>query len=75
MNINDIITPEQDPSGAMAQMVADLKYEDIPEEHLEYAKKDILDELACIIAGTTGPTVSTVNEQVREWGGTGKGEK
>lgn len=74
MNLEDIITPEQDPSGKMAQMVADLKFEDIPAEHVEYVKKDILDALACIIAGTTGPTVSTVVEQVKEWGGTGKGK-
>jgi 2-methylcitrate dehydratase PrpD len=72
MNIEDIITPEQDPSAILAQMVADLKFKNIPEEHVEYVKKDVLDELACIIAGTTGPSVAPVVEAVKEWGGTGK---
>lgn len=74
MNVNDVIAAELDPSGALAQMAADLTYEDVPEEHLEYAKKDILDELACCIAGTTGPTVPTAIELVREWAGDCTGE-
>lgn len=74
MKVEDMISHEQDPSGILSQMVADLKYEDIPEEHVEYVKKDTLDMLACIIAGTTGPTVPDVVEQVKEWGGTGNGK-
>lgn len=71
MRVEDTITPEQDPSGYLAQMVAQLQYEDIPAEHMDYAKKDILDEIGCMLAGTTGPTVPIVMEQIREWNCTG----
>ena len=60
---------EEDPSGKLSEFVADLKFEDIPEEHLDYAKKDILDGIGCFIAGTTGPTIKEVMDHVRAFGG------
>ena len=41
MNVNDIITPQEDPSGKMAEFAANLKYEDIPAEQADYIKRDI----------------------------------
>lgn len=74
MRVEDIIAPEEDPSGKLAQFVSELKYTDIPAEHVEYVKKDVLDAFACMIAGTTGPTVPEVMAQTREWsnGGSSK---
>ena len=71
MKLEDTISPREDPAGQLAQMLADLHFEDIPEEHIEYAKKDIFDALGCLIAGTTGPTVPTVLEMIRDWNCTG----
>ena len=73
MEVQDIIRPDQDPSGIMAEFAANLKYEDIPEDHIEYLKKDLLDAIACIISGSTGPAVSTVVESLRSYETTGKG--
>ena len=66
MKVDDVIAPGQDPSGLLAEMAANLRFDDLPEEHVDFVKKDILDMLGCIIAGTTGPTVADVVGQVRE---------
>lgn len=73
MNINELLAPQDDPSGKMAEMVADLKFEDIPAENVEYVKKDLLDSLGCLIAGSTGPTVREAVALARDLGGTGRG--
>ena len=67
MNVEDIILPEQDPAGKIAQMVADLKFSDIPEEHVDYVKKDILDMMGCIIAGTTENIAAIAAKQAASW--------
>lgn len=74
MRLEDIIAPEQDPAGQLAQMVADLKYDDIPAEHVDYVKKDILDMMGCMISGTTEHIAAIAAEQAREWGGCGNGK-
>ena len=74
MKIEDKVLPHLDPAGKLAEMAANLRYEDIPEEHLEYAKKDILNELGCMIAGTTGPTVPAVMDILRGWDAKGSGK-
>lgn len=74
MEVTDIIRPDQDPAGKMAEFLADLRYEQIPEEHVEFVKKDLLDALACLLAGSIGPTVEDARALTRELGeGRGKG--
>lgn len=60
MQVKDMITPQQDPAGKMAEFVSKLKYEQIPAEQIEYVKRDVLDELGNIIAGSKGPAVPQV---------------
>lgn len=72
MKIEDVISPEQDPSGKLAAFAADLKFADIPAEHVDFIKKDILDEIGCIIAGSTGPSISEIREVAKELGQDGK---
>ena len=50
MKIEDIITPEQDPSGVMAEFAANLKYEDIPAEQQDYIKRDSEEEINQLLA-------------------------
>lgn len=73
MNVKDIITPGQDPAGKLAEFAANLKYEDLPEEHVDFIKRDVLDMVACLLGGSTGPTVPVVVDSVRSWGGQGDG--
>ena len=68
-----MIRPDQDPSGRMAEFAANIKYEDIPDEQKDYIKRDVLDSMASLLGGSTGPTVDTVLKTVRSYGATGKG--
>ena len=43
MNLDDIITPEQDPAGNLSEMAANLRFEDIPPEDVDFVKRDILE--------------------------------
>ncbi|MFZ2948202.1 MAG: hypothetical protein WA003_01840 [Desulfuromonadaceae bacterium] len=43
MRIFDPIKPEQDPSGKLAEMVVNTRYEDIPADVIDIAKKVIFD--------------------------------
>ena len=72
MKVEDIITPEEDPSGKLAEFVTNLKFDQIPEEHIDFIKRDVLDELGCIIAGSSGPSVDNVLDVAEELGGEGK---
>ena len=74
MKVEDIITPEEDPSGKLAEFAANLKFEDIPEENVEFVKKDVLDALACMLAGTSGPTVPAIVDLTRKWSGKNEGK-
>lgn len=71
MNIKDMIDPQQDPAGELAEFAANLRYEDIPDEHVDFIKRDILDAMASIIGGSTASGISTVMDSVRSWGTTG----
>jgi 2-methylcitrate dehydratase PrpD len=73
MKVNDIITPLEDPAGKLAEFAANLRYEDIPEEHADFIKRDVLDMIACLFGGSTGPTVPIVVDSVRSFGGQGAG--
>lgn len=72
MNIEDIISPADDPSGKLAEFVTNLQYEDIPEEHIDFIKRDVLDELACIIAGSSGASVDNIIEVAKDMGNSGE---
>jgi len=63
-------TPDQDPSGKMAEFVVSLKYEDIPEEVIELAKHALCDMMGSLIAGSTWECLPAVCETVKEFGGT-----
>lgn len=75
MEVKDIIAPGKDPSGEMAKFAADLTYEDIPVEQVDYVKRDILDMMCSFLGGSTGPSMEEVMDSVRSWGvnGCGKG--
>ncbi len=73
MKVEDILTPEQDPSGVMAEFAANLKYEDIPADLVDYIKRDILDAMSSFLGGSTGPNMDTVMESVRSYGVNGCG--
>lgn len=73
MNVNDIITPQEDPSGKMAEFAANLKYEDIPAEQADYIKRDILDMMCSFLGGSTGPSMAEVMASVCSWGVNGCG--
>ena len=74
MQVQDIIEPNQDPSGALAEFVADLTYDALPDEQRDFIKKDILDELGVMIAGTGHEDVRKMMEVVREWAPAGSGK-
>ena len=68
------IEPTQDPSGKLAEMVVNTEYEDIPDDVIEATKKIILDNIACIIAGSKWEVVPQIAELVHEWGGKPQGK-
>ncbi len=63
------MAPENAPMGDLAKMVVNTRYEDIPLEVIEIAKKAILDTIAVTIAGSAWQIVPAVVDMVRHWGG------
>lgn len=63
------IRPEQDPAGKLAEMVANTKYEDLPSDVVELAKKAIFDTIAVTIAGSKWECVPDTVDLVKQWGG------
>ena len=61
--------PSQDPAGALARMVANTRFEDIPASLVELAKKAIFDTLSVTIAGSAWEVCPAIVDQVMEWGG------
>ena len=47
----------------------ELKFDDLPAEVVDCAKKLVLDTLAAIIAGSTGDKIESLANIAREWGG------
>jgi 2-methylcitrate dehydratase PrpD len=45
------------------------KYEDLPHEAVEAAKREVVDSLATALGGSTKPGVGELVDMVREWGG------
>ena len=58
-----------EPAGALARMVHSTRYDDIPTDVIELAKKAILDTLAVTIAGSSWEVSPAIAEQVAKWGG------
>lgn len=58
-----------DAAFAFAKNVVNVRYEDIPPEAIEVTKKDILDTLGVIVAGSTVPGAKELVELVKEGGG------
>lgn len=69
MKVFDPIRPEHDPAGKLAAMVVDTRYQDIPAQVIDLAKRAIFDTLAVTIAGSKWEASPQVVEQVLEWGG------
>jgi 2-methylcitrate dehydratase PrpD len=46
------------------------RFEDLPEDAVESAKKEVLDSLATALGGSTKPGVRELVDMVKEWGGT-----
>jgi 2-methylcitrate dehydratase PrpD len=46
-----------------------LRYEDIPGDAVQSAKREVLDSLATALGGSTKPGVKELVDMVREWGG------
>lgn len=63
---------QRDAAAVFADHVVAAQYQDIPPEAIEASKRDILDTLGCILAGTSAPGVKDVVELVRGWGGKGE---
>ena len=53
----------------LADYVVKLRFEDLPEDVVEAAKKVILDTVGSTLAGTTAPGIETLHTLVTEWGG------
>ena len=49
--------------------VIDTKYEDLPDEAIKATKRNIIDTIAVLVAGSTAPGCETLVNLVREWGG------
>lgn len=66
---HDYVHPSQDPAGALARMVVETRFEDLPAALVELAKKAIFDTLSVIIAGSAWEVSPAIVEQILEWGG------
>jgi 2-methylcitrate dehydratase PrpD len=58
-----------DLSNLIAGHLVGTKYQDIPEEAIEAAKKEVIDSLATALGGTTKPGVPELVTLAKEWGG------
>ncbi len=67
------VLPQDDPAGLPAQMVAHTRYEDIPTDVIDLAKRAILDTLAVTVAGSGWEIASAIADQVAQWGGAPQG--
>jgi 2-methylcitrate dehydratase PrpD len=59
-----------DSSIAIAEHLARVRYEDLPDQVVNHTKEAIADTIACIIAGTSGEEFQAVTDQMKAWGGT-----
>jgi 2-methylcitrate dehydratase PrpD len=60
---------QRDFSAVLADFICDLNPENLPAEVRQAARTNILDTLACAVAGSSAQGVSEVRELVTGWGG------
>ena len=58
-----------DAAVSFSKLIVGTRYEDIPEADVEVTKKDILDALGAMIAGSTDSAASEIVKMVKESGG------
>ncbi|WCT73768.1 MmgE/PrpD family protein [Sphingomonas naphthae] len=63
------VHPSLDPAGALARMVSDTRFEDIPADVIDLAKRAIFDTLAVTVAGSGWEVSPAIADLVGEWGG------
>lgn len=63
------VRPEDDPAGDLARMVANTRFEDLPAELVDLAKRAIFDTLAVTVAGSGWEVCPAIAQQVARWGG------
>src|SRR3954451_10387016 len=59
----------QDVAVELARHLARTRYEDLPAAVAQAAKRNILDQLGCILSGTGTPDVLAIVALVKEWAG------
>ena len=62
-----------DIASVLADHAVGLKFEALPAEVVEHAKKIVLDTLGAAIAGSTAPGVDALVDLARDWGGKAEG--
>lgn len=67
MNVKDNIDPIQDPSGVMAEFFSKVVFDDLTEDHRDFIKRDLLDGIGVMIAGTRHEVSRKTLKTVREW--------
>jgi len=60
---------EEDPMVTLCRMVVETKYEDLPTDVVEFAKKLILDTVGVTIAGSSQEIIPEIVDLVKEQGG------
>ena len=60
---------QEDPMNTLCRMVADTRYEDLPSDVVNYAKRSILDTVAVTIGGSAMEGISSVVDLVKDKGG------
>jgi 2-methylcitrate dehydratase PrpD len=61
--------PRDDPSWVLVNFALNLKYEEVPEKVVDYAKKLILDTLGLGVGGSATETIPELVELIKGWGG------
>ena len=61
--------PLDDPAWRLVRFALSLRYEDIPKEVIDYAKRLILDTIGIAVGGSATETLPELVELVKGWGG------
>ena len=69
MSINNARADQVDAIVPLVRNVIRTKYEDIPQQVREVAKRTVIDTLGPIIAGSTAPGCQAVVNMIKDWGG------
>ena len=58
-----------DAAYELSNFVVDTRFEELPHEALDVAKKEVLDSIATTLGGSTDESAKKLYELVKEWGG------